>query len=287
MRPAPFEYLAPGTVEEACTQLCSDAEGTRILAGGQSLMPVLVRRQDRPRRLVDITKIPELQQFSATDSHLQVGAAVTQRTVEMSDEVHDFNVLAQALPRVGKVTTRNRGTVCGSLAYANPAAEIGICLIVLGGEVTAISARGIRAIPSDEFFLGPRRTALQGDELLHTVRFNRPGPGTTGFFDEVTIRGPGDTPLVSAAVIAQMGADRTSAVRIAIGGAGQAPVLAGPEICASLANSLDDDTIDHVGRTFAAELGFTTDAHVGGDYRRRLAVRILGRLLRRLRGQLR
>jgi CO/xanthine dehydrogenase FAD-binding subunit len=286
MRPAPFDYLAAATVDEACTELGRDPDGTRVLAGGQSLVPLLVRRQERPRRLIDITKIGELHGLYATERDLWVGAAVTQRTAEMSHDINCFGVLAQALPLVGKVTTRNRGTICGSLAYANPAAEIGVCLVVLGGEVTAVSSRGVRQISSDNFFLAPRRTALNDDELLHTVRFNRPGVGTIGYFDEVTIRGAGDTPLLSAAVTARISGDATTQVRIGVGGAGQKPVLAATEITATLAESLDDAAVDHASRAFAAELGFTGDAHVSADHRRRLAIRIVGRLLRRLREDL-
>jgi CO/xanthine dehydrogenase FAD-binding subunit len=220
MRPAPFDYLAAATVDEACTELGRDPDGTRVLAGGQSLVPLLVRRQERPRRLIDITKIGELHGLYATERDLWVGAAVTQRTAEMSHDINCFGVLAQALPLVGKVTTRNRGTICGSLAYANPAAEIG------------------------------------------------------------------DTPLLSAAVTARISGDATTQVRIGVGGAGQKPVLAATEITATLAESLDDAAVDHASRAFAAELGFTGDAHVSADHRRRLAIRIVGRLLRRLREDL-
>lgn len=286
MRPAPFDYVAATTVDEACAELSRDPDGSRVLAGGQSLMPRLVRRQERPRRLIDITRIVELHEFTATRSALQVGAAVTQRTVEMHDVTRGFGVLAQALPWVGKVTTRNRGTVCGSLANANPAAELGVCLLVLGGEITAVSTRGYRRISAQNFFVAPRRTALAEDELLHTVQFNRPQLGTVGHFEEVTIRGAGDTPLVSAAVSAQIVGDVVTDVRIGLGGAGQTPALAPIEVVAPLSGSLDEDAIAHACQSWITTLEFASDSRAGGDHRRRLAINVVTRLLDRLREDL-
>lgn len=286
MRPAPFDYVAATTVEQACAELGRDPDGTRVLAGGQSLMPRLVRRLDRPRCLIDITRIAELHELCATESDLRVGAAVTQRTVEMFGATPGFGVLAQALPGVGKVTTRNRGTVCGSLANANPAAELGVCLVLLGGEINAISLRGLRRISAEDFFLAPRRTALDDDELLHTVRFNRPQLCTVGHFDKVTVRGAGDTPLLSAAVSARVGGDGATDVRIGVGGEGQKPVLAPTGITAALAGSLDDAAIDHASHSLTARLEFSDDTRASADHRRRLAIRVVGRLLRRLREDL-
>lgn len=287
MRPAPFEYVAPTTVARACAELSRDPGDTRVLAGGQSLLPRLVRRQERPGRLVDISRIDELRELTATANDLSVGAAVTQRAAEIHGATAEFGVLAQALPWVGKVTTRNRGTVCGSLANANPAAELGVCLLVLDGEVTAVSTRGRRTIAARDFFRAPRCTALADDELLHTVRFRRPPAGTVGHFDEVTIRGAGDTPLVSVAVTARLDDGTVRDVRVGLGGEGQEPVLAPGEVTAALAESLDDAAIAQAGRAWAGQLRFGKDSRCGADHRRRLAANVVTRLLRRLREDLR
>ncbi|OBI49767.1 hypothetical protein A5707_16245 [Mycobacterium kyorinense] len=262
MHPAPFDYLAAASVTEACVALAGDPSGTRVLAGGQSLMPLLVRRLERPRRLVDITRIAELHDLSATGEGLRIGAATTQRAAEFSPALAGFHVLAQALPRVGKVTTRNRGTICGSIAHANPAAELGVCLVALGGEVTAVSKTGFRSIAAEDFFRTPFQTALHPGELVHSVTFHRPKTESVGYFDEVTLRGAGDTPLISAAVTGSIVDGEVTDVRIVVGGAGQVPVLTD---------------------AFAAGLSFTGDAHGSGEHRRRLAVRMVARLLRRLR----
>jgi len=284
MHPAPFDYLAARSVDEACAALSLDPDGTRVLAGGQSLLPRLVRRLERPRRLVDITTVAELRGLRPTPHGLQIGAAVTQRTGELCSALRGFGLLAQALPRVGKVTTRNRGTICGSLAHANPAAELGVCLLALGGKIAGVSAEGFRRIAAEDFFVAPHRTALRADELLHTVTFHR--PTGIGHFDEVTLRGAGDTPLVSAAVQAHVVDGTVTDMRIAVGGAGQIPMLAGAALTGALRGRLDDDTIEAAGRDFAADLEFAGDAHGSGDHRRRLAAHLVTRLLHRVKSEL-
>jgi CO/xanthine dehydrogenase FAD-binding subunit len=284
MRPASFDYVAARSVDEACAVLSADPDGTRVLAGGQSLLPSLGRRLERPRRLVCITRITELQDLHTTAGGLQVGAAVTQRTGEQFTELGGFGVLAQALPRVGKVTTRNRGTICGSIAQASPAAELGVCLLALGGEVVAVSARGFRRIPAEAFFLAPQRTALRADELLHTVIFHR--PTGIGYFDEVTLRGAGDTPLLSAAVNVRVAGGEVLDVRIVVGGAGQVPVLAGRSVTSALQGRLEDAAVEEASRVFAADLEFCSDVQGSAQHRRRLATRIVARLLRRVKQEL-
>lgn len=296
MHPASFDYLAAKSVDEACAALAQDPSGTRILAGGQSLLPLLVRRLDRPRRLVCVTGITGLHGLYATPAGLQVGAAVTQRSAEQYCRISEFGVLAQALPRLGIVTTRNRGTICGSLAHANPAAELGVCLLALGGEIVAASRAGSRAesgaglragfrrIPAEEFFLAPHQTALRADELLHTAIFHR--PMGIGFFDEVTLRGTGDAPLLSAAVNARIADGQVVDIRIAVGGAGQVPVLAGRSVTATLHGRLDDMAVAEASRAFAEDLEFHSDAHCSAQHRRRLAIRVVARLLERVRREL-
>ncbi|GFG73193.1 FAD binding domain-containing protein [Mycobacterium botniense] len=284
MGAAPFDYLAAQSVEQACAMLSDDPSGTKVLAGGQSLMPLLVRRLARPRRLVDITRIAELHTMDVSSRGWQLGAAVTQRTAELAGALAGFGVLAQALPRVGKVSTRNVGTVCGSIAHANPAAELGVCLLTLGGEVTATSAAGSRSIAAEEFFLGPHRTALRADELVCSVTFYRPPAGSVGYFDEVTLRGAGDTPVISVAVSGQLHDGELGGLRVAVGGAGQQPVLAPAAITAGLAGP--DDAVGDAAHSFAAQLHFADDAHASAQHRRRLAANLVARLVRRLRKEL-
>ncbi len=277
MRAAPFEYVAATTVEHACTELGLMPDETRILAGGMSLVPRLVLREERPRRLVDIGRVSELRGLEATATGLTVGAAVTQREVEGSALLLEFGLLAQALPRVGTAPTRNRGTVCGSIAHANPAAELGVCLLAGGGEISAVSTSGSRTIAADDFFIGPHRTALRADEVLREVTFTRPEPGSIGYFDEVTLRGPGDTPMVSAAVTCRIDNGLPADLRVVVGGAGQKPLLLRPPDAAP-----DPLAVEHL----LTALEFADDPHCTGEHRNRLAARLVTRLLYRLREDL-
>lgn len=280
MHPVDFSYTAASTVEQVCAELPADPDGTRLLAGGMSLLPALIRRDERPRRLIDITGIDRLRHLSTSSAGLRVGAAVTQRVLERSAELAEYALLRRALPLVGSVPTRNRGTVCGSLAHADPAAQLGVCLVALGGELTAMSSAGVRQIPATEFFRSPYRTALRPDELLTEVTFARPAAGTLCYFDQVSLRGVGDRPLISIALTVRPGRDRQP--RLVVGGAGQSPFIAPPEITA-LAADPSDDAIAAAATALGQAVQFADDARTSAAHRRRLTVRLVARLLHRWR----
>ena len=284
MHPVDFSYTAASSVSQVCAELRADPDETRLLAGGMSLLPALIRRAERPRRLIDITGIPQLRRLSTSAAGLRVGAGVTQRTLERSAELAGYELLRRALPRVGSVPTRNRGTVCGSLANADPAAQLGVCLLALGGELTAWSSAGVRHIPATEFFLGPYRTALRRDELLTEVTFERPAIGTLCYFDQVSLRGIGDRPLVSMALTARPGRDQQP--RLVVGGAGQCPSVAQAEIT-DVAAELSDDAIAAAAGALGQAVRFVADARVSAAHRRRLSVGLAGRLLHRWREDIR
>src|SRR5581483_2672387 len=167
MRPPPFDYLQPTTVAEACAELARHGGRCAVLAGGQSLVAQLNARLVRPGFVLDITRIPELKSVDTTAAHpttgtgLRIGAAVTQREAQLGLAGETVPVLREALERVGHVPTRNRGTVGGSIAFADPAAELPAVLVALGGTVALRSASGERTVPAGEFFLGPFRTAIR------------------------------------------------------------------------------------------------------------------------------
>lgn len=284
MHPVDFSYTAPTNVAEACAELSDQPGRTCALAGGMSLMPQLVRRAARPRRLVDITRIGSLRRLTPTADSLRVGAAVTQRTLERCTELTDFDLLRQALSRVGTVPTRNRGTVGGSLAYADPAAQIGVCLLALGGEVSATSTDGARRIPAPEFFQQTHRSALRHDELLTEVRFARPAEGTVGYFESVSLRGVGDTPLISVALLAHRRA--ATPPRLVIGGAGQIPTAV-PLAPWDAPGDLSEEEIADASSAVRRALRFEDDVRASGAHRMRLAVRVVGGLLRRVREEFR
>lgn len=206
MKPAPFAYRRPTELAEALALLAEHGDRAAVLAGGQSLVPQLAARRRRPALLVDINRVRELNQVRVDGRGVEVGATVRQRTLERHQTAGArVPLLAQALPLVGRVGTRNRGTVVGSIAFADPAAELPSVLMASGGEVSVRSAAGARMISADDLFAGPGRTVLAADELIVGVRFGAAAERTAHCWLEFGRR-PGDLPLVGVAV--SLGLDR-------------------------------------------------------------------------------
>jgi len=215
MKPAPFAYVRPGSLDEVLAAL---ADGSaKILAGGQSLVPVLAMRLGRPETLVDINAVVELSAMAEADGVLRVGATMRQRALERSPEVSAVPLLGLALPFVGHRELRSRGTVCGSLAHADPAAELPAVACCLGATLEVAGAGGRRRVPAVEFFVGAMTTAVGPDEVLVAAEFPVAGAGEGFGFAEIARR-HGDFAL--AGVVAR--------VRCATsGGAVEAAVLTG------------------------------------------------------------
>lgn len=172
MKPPPFHYARPEHLNGVLRLLAEHDGGARVLAGGQSLIPLLNFRLARPEVLVDIAMVEELSRLTIEDGVLRVGASVTQRAAETSDEVaRHCPLLSKALPLVGHLQNRARGTVVGSIAHADPSAELPAVALALDATMVVRSASGERIIPAGEFFLGPFTTALDPDEMLVEVRF--------------------------------------------------------------------------------------------------------------------
>lgn len=238
MKPAPFDYLRPASLGEALEALAS--EGAMALAGGQSLVAMLNMRLARPDLLVDIMHLPELRERGT-----RIGAAV--RQCELTG-LHPL--IDRALPHVGHYQTRGRGTFCGSVAHADPAAELPLCLVALGGRVHLASARGERTFEAADFFEGPLMTAREEDELIAAVELPPPDPRAGYAFREVALR-HGDFALAAFAAVAD-----GDGVRLAVGGVADTPV-----VLDGLA--FDPDAIDA-----------RDDFHADAAYRRRLVARI-------------
>ena len=206
MKPRPFDYVRPDTVEEAVAILAEHGDDARILAGGQTLLAMLNLRVVEPAILVDITRIPELAVIRETDGHdgggkIEVGAAVTQnRLMAWPALAQKLPLLAAALPFVGHFQTRNKGTVCGSVAHADPTSEIPLSLAVLEGEVVLRSSRGTRVLAADDFQQGMLATAREPDELITAVRFPVMSGGVG--FREVARR-HGDFAIVAVAAVVE------------------------------------------------------------------------------------
>jgi aerobic carbon-monoxide dehydrogenase medium subunit len=222
VKPPPFLYARPATLEDAIALLAGSDGGARLLAGGQSLVPLLNLRLVRPAVLVDLALVPELQVFAREQQHLVLGAGVRQRTVETAAAVReDCPLLVRALRYVGHLQTRTRGTIGGSLAHADPFAELPAVAVALDATLVAVGPAGARSIAARDFFLGPHTTALGGDEVLTEIRL----PVTRHLrcsFLELTARSPGSTvTAVATAVRVEDGA--VVEARLAAVGVGGAP----------------------------------------------------------------
>ena len=194
MKPAPFTYLRPEALDEALSALAEGGDDAKVLAGGQSLVPALNMRVLRPSALVDINRVPGLDEVDRRNDAIVVGA-----TVRQADRcLHRHPMLAAVLPHVGHTVTRNRGTVCGSVAHADAAAELPLALVATGGSAVAASVRGRREIPAHELFLGPYTTGLAPDELIVETIWPLPAEGEGSAFEELALRG-GDFALCMAA----------------------------------------------------------------------------------------
>jgi 2-furoyl-CoA dehydrogenase FAD binding subunit len=192
VKPARFTYLRPGSLEEALSALAGD-DDAKVLAGGQSLVPALNMRVLRPSALVDINRVPELDGVERRADALVVGATARQADARL----YDHPVLAAVLPHVGHTVTRNRGTVCGSVAHADSAAELPLALVAAGGSAVVASVRGRREIPAADLFVGPFATVLEPDELLVETVWPLPADGDSFAFEELAQRG-GDFALCMA-----------------------------------------------------------------------------------------
>ncbi|PWC78873.1 FAD binding domain-containing protein [Azospirillum sp. TSH64] len=265
MKPAPFDYLRPETVAEALAALADGGDDARVIAGGQSLMPMLNMRLVQPRLLIDLGRLEELRSLRAEDGWLTVGAAVTQSEVLARPALaREVPLLAAALPWVGHFQTRNRGTLCGSVAHADPSAETPLCLVATGGEVMLRNAKRRRTVAAADFFVGPLTTVKAADEIVECIRFPLARPGCGHAFREQSMR-HGDFAI--AACAATVDGDRAS---LAVGGVADRPTMRSWPL---VEDGLPPD-LDEALNAFAWDLGGDDDQHATARYRRDLVRRI-------------
>jgi aerobic carbon-monoxide dehydrogenase medium subunit len=282
VKPPRFSYARPSSLAEAVRVLADEDADAKVLAGGQSLLPMLNMRIAQPSVLVDIALLPELQGLHRDGEMLAIGAGVRQRAAETSAIVHELcPILPQALRHVGHHQIRNRGTVGGSLAHADPSAELPAVAVALDAELVATSTRGQRVIPAREFFAGPLTTALGDDELLVQIRL----PVCSGMrtaFTEVARRS-GD--FASAAVAAAVSTSNAALgeVRLAAVGVAGAPVRLTEAEAVCRGAQLDDAMIESAAAAARDQLARDSSAQTYGEYRRDLAGVLVARALKELR----
>lgn len=282
MKAAPFEYVRAASVGEACELLARHGDTAKILAGGQSLVPMMAMRLLRPAWLLDINEIAALKFVRIEEDTARTGACTRQCVVERDPALAArVPLLAQALAWVGHVQTRNRGTVGGSLAHADPAAELPLVAQVLGAHMVMRSAKGARTLDAAEFFAGPMATAARSDECLEEIQWPIWAERRTGSaFTEISVR-HGDFAMVAAAAqIALDGDGRCTRATLGLGGVGGTP-LAFPRIVARLVGTkLEDGAVRGAAEAAAAACEPGSDLHASAEYRRHLAGVLARRALR-------
>ncbi len=265
MKPAPVRYLRPDDLEQACTLLAAEPDA-KVIAGGQSLVPLMNFRLAIPSAIVDIGGLPDLATIRITNDAVEVDALVTQRTLERdADALAACPLLTLAIPYVGHTTTRNRGTVCGSIAHADAAAELPCVLRCLDGEVDVQGATGGRTIQAADLFVGHLTSALAPDEIITVVRFPRLGGDWRFAFRELAQR-HGDYAMAMVALAVRREGTTIAEARLTIGAVADRPLRL-PEAEEALT---DGATPAEVGALAAQGVDPIGSPHAPADYRRAL-----------------
>jgi carbon-monoxide dehydrogenase medium subunit len=280
MKPPRFAYHDPATRGEALALLATHADDAKVLAGGQSLVPLLNMRLAQPAHLIDINRIADLAYVREVDETLAIGALTRHRTVEHSDLVRKYcPLLAAAVPFIGHPPIRSRGTIGGSLAHADPAAELPAVLMALDGVVRVESHRGSRTIPAAELFLDQLQTSLASDELITEIYFPVAQPRTGTAFVEVSRR-HGDFALVGVAAQLTLNEDQTIAdARLALLGVAATPVSAQEMTAMLIGAQPGDEIFSAVAEQASSSLDPASDIHASAQYRRHVANTLVKRAL--------
>jgi carbon-monoxide dehydrogenase medium subunit len=279
MKPAPFDYVAPTTEAEALEHLERGAGEATIMAGGQTLMPLLALRMSTPSVIVDINRIDSLKGVTRTETAMRVGAMTRQNEALASQPLAAaLPVLVQAIGHIGHHQTRNRGTVGGSVSLGEPAAELPACAVALDAEIEARTTRGERRIPAYQFYIGPYSTVLEPDELVTAVHFPHWPSDAITVFREVARR-PGDFALVGLVGALALENGKIARAGLAWFGMGATPVRAWQAEMALVGQAPSDLDLRGVAELAISETEPFDDHAATADYRRSVARRIFARTL--------
>jgi carbon-monoxide dehydrogenase medium subunit len=279
MKAAPFDYVRPKSVEEACRLLDEGGGGATLLAGGQTLMPLLALRMSQPFILVDINRIESLKGVTKIDGALRIGPMTRQNDVIADPLVNQhLPMLATAISHTGHVQTRNRGTIGGSIAFGEPAAEQPASAVALGATLELASVRGTRRIAARDFYFGPYLTALEPDEILTAIDFPDWPAGTITVFHEVARR-PGDFALVGLIGALVVEGGRIARAGLCWFGMGPVPVAAVQAEAALIGQSISSIDARAIAELAIADTAPFDDRHATADYRRTVGARVFARAL--------
>ncbi|HKE76589.1 MAG TPA: xanthine dehydrogenase family protein subunit M [Acidimicrobiales bacterium] len=280
MKPAPFDYVAPTTVEESVAALADGSGDAKVLAGGQSLVPILALRLSRFDRLVDLGRVASLRGVSRRNGTLTVGAMTRQADVEHDPAVAEAApLLARAVPFIGHFQIRNRGTVGGSIAHADPAAELPAVALALDADLEVAGPDGTRTVAARDFFVSMFMTALDDAEVLTAVHLPVWGPGS-GFALREAARRHGDFALAGVACGVRVTDGRVDKAAIGLFGMGSTPLRGHAAEDAMVGVAPADLDLDELGRLVVADTGPPDDVHASASYRKATAARLAAAALR-------
>jgi carbon-monoxide dehydrogenase medium subunit len=278
VKPAPFDYHRPGELAEAIAILQSYGDEAKVLAGGQSLIPLLSLRLSRFDHLVDLQAIDELRGVTTIDGSIRVGAMTTQAGVVRNEDAAAVPLLAKATSHIGHYQIRNRGTVGGSLAHADPAAEYPAAAVALDASLEIAGPNGNRHVSAADFFVSTWVTAMEVDEVLVAVQFPV-WPGRTGWAVDEVARRAGDFAMCGAVCGIRLDGDRVSRAALALFGVDRVPVRARAIEETLTAAAVDDLDLQAIGAEVAASLDPPGDLHASGEQRRKMAKTLVPRVL--------
>ena len=281
MKPPPFAYECPTEVADAVALLAAHGSDARPLAGGQSLVPLLNFRLARPAVLVDLNRVAALGRIAVEDGALCIGAMARQAAVEADSAVaHGWPLLTEAIGHIAHPQIRNRGTIGGSLAHNDPAAELPAVMLALDAEMTAQGPQGTRTVPAGDFFAGTMETALAPDELLTEVRTPALPEGSGWSFLEAARR-QGDFALVAVAVLLRPSGSASGIdARVVVTGTGEGPARMREAEAILAGRGTDGDACEAAGNAAAHATEPADDPHAPGWYRQRLVAALTRRACR-------
>jgi len=276
MKPAPFEYYAPRSVEEALDQLAELGYAGKVLAGGQSLIPTMNFRMARPSALVDLNRIPELQYIRPTsDDGLAIGTMTRDSAVEHSQEVlRRFPLIGEVMPNIAHPQIRNRGTFGGAIAHADPAGQLPAISIALNANLKVLKKGSERWVPAEEFFLGPFTTVIEPDEMLAEVLLPALPPRTGASYQQVSRQRGGYAQAAVASVVTLDEDGRCKQVRMVMISVADTPALSKAAVRILEGQKPTPEAFKEVAEAVQAEIDPGTDVHATAEYRRQL-VRVL------------
>jgi len=281
MIPGPFDYLVPQTIDEAIAALAQHGDDAKILAGGQSLIPAMRFRLASPTMLIDINRLSMLEYVRQENGHLAIGALTREHELETSaDLARSYPLLFDAAHVIADPLVRNRATVGGNIAHADPANDHPAVMLAYNAQVVARGPSGDRVIPIDELFVGLFETSLAHDELLTEIRIPKPAAGSGGAYLKIE-RKVGDYAVAAVAVQLTMEGNRVSAARVALTNVSSVPMRSSGAERALIGQELNDEVLEAAGRAAAEECDPSNDLRGTAEYKRDLTRVLTKRAVRK------